>query len=47
VATMLDQTPELRKMTIHIGTLSKKDMWALFFFSKIILIRKKTGVGNG
>jgi hypothetical protein len=26
VATMLDQTPELRKMTIHIGTLSKKDM---------------------
>ena len=26
VATMVDQTPELRKMTIHIGTLSKKDM---------------------
>ena len=26
VDTMVAQTPELRKMTIHIGSLSKKDM---------------------
>ena len=26
VETMVAQTPELQKMTIHIGSLSKKDM---------------------